>query len=91
MAQLADSDDQSSTRLTVDVKNCSLHVAKAAPLRQKLLFSFTLTDSRESPEPLGPQAGELMTLLIISSCFHVAGLMDRLTGFTFRVEIAPKL
>lgn len=32
-----------------------------------------------------------MILLIISIYFHVAWLTDRLTGFTFRAEIALKL
>ena len=53
MAQLADSDNHSSTRLTVDVKEYFPRIAKPGPLGQKLLFSFTLADARESLEPAG--------------------------------------
>lgn len=53
MAQLADSDNHSSTRLTVDVKEYFLHIAKPVSLWQKLLFSFMLADVRESLESAG--------------------------------------
>lgn len=46
----------------------------------------------ESPwSPLGFQAGELMILLIMRIYSRAAGLIDRLTGSTFRVESALKL
>lgn len=70
---------------------CPAHCKTCALLTKVSIFFCAGWCYRVPGAQLGLQAGELMILLIIRIYSHVAGLIDVLTGSTFRVEIALKL